>query len=158
MLPERDRIALSRISRRPQWTVAAALMLTTLLSACVTNAPPDGTILSRLPAGSPGAAPLAPPPAANTNPPSTPQAQQSQMERYNATDRQVLRDQEQAIRDEAALAQAEASAPVYYGSTWGPAYGWYGPGWYAPAWYGPAWGGGWYGRRSGVYIGGSWGW
>lgn len=80
------------------------------------------------------------------------------MKRYDETDRQVLRDQEQALRDEAALQQAQASAPVYYGTAWGPGYGWYGPGWYAPAWYGPAWGGWYGGRRSGVYIGGSWGW
>ncbi|MGI4855916.1 MAG: hypothetical protein ACRYHA_03120 [Janthinobacterium lividum] len=120
---------------------------------------PDGTILSRLPPGAPGAAA----PVATTPPPDA----DEQARRYNQIDRQALKDSESAIRaDETARALA-AQSSVSLGYGYG-GYGWGGPAYYGPGWYGGWYGGGWYGRggygrgwggpRSGVFIGQSWGW
>ncbi|MGI4858021.1 MAG: hypothetical protein ACRYHA_14130 [Janthinobacterium lividum] len=141
--------------RRRGRTAAALLVATAALAACAlpSGAPPDGAILSRLPAGTPGAAATqaaVPPPDAS-----------EQARRYDQIDRQALQDSENAIRADAAARAASAMAAqssLYYGVGYG------GYGWGGPAYYGYGWGPGWYGRgrwggpRSGVFIGQSWGW
>ena len=131
---------------------AIALAPALLLAACA-GAPshpaayvPDGTILSRLPPGSPGAA---------TYTPEHPLTAEEKARRYNQIDRQALQEQEQSIAAARAAAIAAAAAPRYY-DYYGPSY---------PAYYGGGYGGygrygGWGYPRSGwsVGVGSNWGW
>lgn len=109
-------------------SLLAAASTVALLSfaGCVVYPAPQGTVLSRLPDNAPA--------SAQPVRPLTPE----EKERYDAIDRRALHDQEQAIREDAAIRQAQAVAaaapPVVY-STWGyPAYGWGYPGWGYPGW------------------------
>ncbi|UVS86676.1 hypothetical protein EFP18_21305 [Burkholderia glumae] len=110
---------------RPSLAAAllAALLVTTL-AGCVV--PPTSTVLSRLPEGQPGAA--AAPGTALTP---------EERKRYDAIDKQVMREQNQAMAADAlARTYYYAPAPVYYGgycggwnSGWGYGYGYGYPGW-----------------------------
>ncbi|WP_347554026.1 hypothetical protein [Robbsia sp. KACC 23696] len=133
------------ITRGAAWVVLPAALL---LGACATQtvgpAAPPGTVLSRLPAGTPGAA---------TPTPDTEPSEAEKADRYNQIDRQALREQEQSIDIERAAAAAVAAAPRYYGAPdpWYPSY--YGG-------YDRYGRGGWGYPRSGwsVGVGNGWGW
>ncbi|WP_414442499.1 hypothetical protein [Burkholderia sp. 22PA0106] len=109
----------------PASAALATVLAATLLAGCAV-APPS-TVLSRLPDGQPGAA------AAQARP-LTP----AEKQRYDAIDKQVLREQDEVMSAEAAARAAYyAPAPVtvyggYYGgwnNGWGYGYGYPGWGW-----------------------------
>ncbi len=88
---------------------------------------PSGQIISRLPAGAPGAAT----PAAQTLSP-------AEQARYAQIDQQVMADQAERSRVQA-WAAAIAATPVYYGYSYYTPYGY--PAYYStyPVVYGPGW-------------------
>ena len=99
-----------------------------LLSGCVV-APPPGPVLSRLPPGQPGAAESAHPLSA------------AEKKRYDEIDKQVLREQNEAM---SASAWARYYAPYYYPApmTFGTYYGGWNSGWgvgYTSPGYYPGW-------------------
>ncbi|AJK47094.1 hypothetical protein Bpla01_05940 [Burkholderia plantarii] len=102
----------------------AAVALAVTLAGCVV--PPTSTVLSRLPEGQPGAAAA---PGTVLTP--------AERKRYDAIDKQVLREQNEAIAADAlARTYYYAPTPVYYGgyyggwnSGWGAGYGYPGWGW-----------------------------
>jgi hypothetical protein len=101
---------------------AAALASAAALSGCVAYPSGPSTILSRLPASSPEAAPSRPAPLTK-----------EEQQRYDRIDKQVLRDQQRAMDAEAAA----RAAAGYYEVTPIPVYGGY-PAYYGgyPAYYG----------------------
>lgn len=122
-----------RAPRASAFAAAALCAGVLAMSGCMMDPPGPSPIYSRLPANQPGAAPA-------TAPTLTP----AERARYDAIDRQVLADQNQAIaNEEAAQAWARAYTPpvtVYGGYSSG---GW-GNGWGTGIGYGyPGWGGGW---------------
>ncbi len=127
-------------SRLPAAVLPAAVLLGALLAAALAGcvAPPTSTVLSRLPEGQPGAAT----PQAHTLTP-------AEKQRYDAIDKQVLREQDHAM-----AAEAAARAYAYYAPVPVTVYGGYGGGYYG------GWGGGW-GTGVGYgygYPGWGWGW
>ncbi|KAF1029455.1 MAG: hypothetical protein GAK40_00492 [Burkholderia plantarii] len=111
-----------------------AAALAGLLAGCA--APPSSTILSRLSDSQPGAVGS----QARTLSP-------AERARYDAIDREVLREQDRVLADEAAARAYAYSAYPYsppvtvYGSYYG---GWHHRGWGAGVGYGyPGWGWGW---------------
>lgn len=124
-----------RAPRTAAWLAAMALGAGVLVaSGCTMDPPGPSPVYSRLPPNQPGGATTA------TAPTLTPE----QRARYDAIDRQVLADQDQAIATEAAAqAWSRAYAPpvtVYGGYSSG---GW-GNGWGTGVGYGyPGWGWGW---------------
>jgi hypothetical protein len=127
-----------RAPRTASWHAAArgagVLVAAVFVAGCTMDPPGPSPIYSRLPPNQPGAATTA------TAPTLTPE----QRARYDAIDRQVLADQDQAIATEAAAqAWSRAYAPpvtVYGGYSSG---GW-GSGWGTGVGYGyPGWGWGW---------------
>jgi hypothetical protein len=112
-------------------TAALAVTLAATLAGCVV--PPTSTVLSRLPEGQPGAAAA---PGTVLTP--------AERKRYDAIDKQVLREQNEAIAADAlARTYYYAPTPVYYGSYYG---GGYYSGWNSGWGYGygyPGWGWGW---------------
>lgn len=118
-------MSIRSIRRPPLASAALAAVLAATLAGCAV-APPS-TVLSRLPDGQPGAA------TAQARP-LTP----AEKQRYDAIDKQVLREQNEVMSAEAAARAAYyAPAPVavyggYYGgwnSGWGYGYGYPGWGW-----------------------------
>jgi hypothetical protein len=113
----------NRLARATAATIAACL-----LAGCVV-APPPGPILSRLAPGQPGAAQSARP------------LSDAEKKRYDEIDKQVLRDQDEAI---AANAWARYYQPYYSPApvTFGTYYGGWNSGWgvgYASPGYYPGW-------------------
>lgn len=110
----------------------AALSIFSALSGCVVAPPPppSGAILSRLASGQPGAAESAHPLSAE------------EQKRYADIDKQVIREQNEAI---AADAWARSYAPYYYSPpvTFGSYYGGWNSGWgvgyYSPGYYPGGW-------------------
>ncbi|WP_430361343.1 hypothetical protein [Trinickia sp. NRRL B-1857] len=119
--------SLARVPSRMAIPAAGAAMIVAL-SGCVV-APPPGPILSRLAPNQPG--------AADSAHPLSPEEQK----RYAEIDKQVIREQNEAI---AADAWARYYAPTYYSApvTFGGYYGGWNSGWgmsyYSPGYY-PGW-------------------
>ena len=116
--------------RQTMCTVVALSLLTgsALLTGCMMDPPGPSPIYSRLPADQSGL------------PNGTRPLTEEERQRYDAIDKQVMTEQNQAIAADAA-AQAWAryyTPPVtvyggYYGGGWGPGWGG-GVGYYAPGW------------------------
>lgn len=121
--PIRPLLALPR--RRAATALLCALAAGTSLSGCV-MAPPAGPILSRLAPDQPGAASSARP------------LTDEEKKRYDEIDKQVLREQNEAM---AADAWARYYAPYYYPApvAYGGYYGGWGAGFGGGVYYGPGW-------------------
>ena len=120
---------LPRAPGRITATVGGAVLLAALSGCVVAPLPPSGAILSRLAPGQPG--------AAESAHPLSPEEQK----RYAEIDKQVIRDQNEAI---AADAWVRYYAPYYYSPpvSFGGYYGGWNRGWgvgyYSPGYY-PGW-------------------